>query len=285
MKTLGMDRGGSLEACVARSVDAPGRGVDTEFVRDRTYFPRAGLIQIATPEEIALVDPVRLGNLDPLARLLFESEAAKILHAGRQDLELFTVLFDRVPAPLFDTQKAAALVGLAPQIGYAALAETLLGATPGVALGRYDWLARPLADRALGYAAEDVAHLEPMRAILARRLESAGRLAEFDADMRADAGVERYRPHPGEAWQRIRSKHRLDGAALVRLKALARWREQRAMTENRPRQWILRDKALVVLARLAPRTETELARIRLLPPATRRRYGRMLLDLVAASGA
>ncbi|MGH8160814.1 MAG: HRDC domain-containing protein, partial [Gammaproteobacteria bacterium] len=216
-----------------------------------------------------------------LAPLLFESAAVKILHAGRQDLELFTVLFDRVPAPLFDTQAAAALLGLAPQVGYAALAETLLGVTPGVALGRYDWLARPLSEQALDYAAEDVANLEPMREILAARLKAEGRTVQFNETMREAAEAERYRPHPEEAWKRIRASRRLDEAALARLQSLAGWREQQAMKEDRPRQWILRDRALVVLARVAPRSGSELARIKLLRAADRRRYGSELLELLS----
>ncbi|MGH8273305.1 MAG: ribonuclease D [Gammaproteobacteria bacterium] len=281
MRAQLIDRLDELERFAALARVAPWLALDTEFVRDRTYFPRPGLIQIATPEQTALVDPVQLKSLAPLEALLFDSDALKILHAASQDLELFVVLFNRVPQPLFDTQKAAALLDLAPQIGYAALAETLLGAPPGAALGRYNWLKRPLAEQALEYAAEDVAHLGRMRDLLSARLETEGRTAEFAEAMLQNADAERYRPHPERAWKRIRAARKLDDTALSRLKPLAAWREEQAMREDRPRQWILRDNALAALARLAPQSDAELARTDLLRPAEHRRYGAKLIELLA----
>jgi ribonuclease D len=278
-----IDDADALKAFAARARTAPWLGLDTEFVRDRSYFPRAGLIQIATSEEIALIDPIRLASLAPLEPLLFGSAGEKIFHAGRQDLELFVVLFDRVPKPLFDTQTAAALLGLGDQLGYAALAESLLDAPPGLALGRYDWLKRPLSETAIAYAADDVAHLGAMRAMLATRIAESGRGAEFNDAMQANADPARYRPDPDRAWRRIRAARKLDGAARDRLKPLAAWRERQAMREDRPRQWVLRDRALVLLARRAPANPAELAEMRLVNPRDRRRYGEALLKLIAGS--
>lgn len=277
-----IDRPESLTAFAEEAKKAPWLGLDTEFVRDRHYYPQAGLIQIATSECSALVDPVALADLSPLAGLLCHTGMTKILHAGRQDLELFLLLFDDVPRPLYDTQVAAALTELAPQIGYAALAEELLGELPGISLGRYNWLKRPLSDKAVTYAATDVAHLARLRDALDKRLESSGKRGEFDAAMREMEKPDHYRPQPERAWKRIRQARRLGTQPRERLKQLAEWRERQAMQENRPRQWVLRDGVLVTLARLAPRTAEELSAVRDLAEPERRRYGSALLETIAA---
>ena len=276
-----IDRPELLADFVNEARDAPWLGLDTEFVRDRHYYPQAGLIQTATPDRTVLVDPVALTDLSPLADLLCDTVMTKILHAGRQDLELFLLLFDAVPHPLYDTQVAAAMVDMAPQIGYAALAEELLAEPPGIALGRYNWLKRPLSEKAVTYAATDVEHLARLRDVLDKRLDEAGKRGEFDAAMREMENPDHYRPQPERAWKRIRQARRLGAEPRERLKHLAAWREHQAMEENRPRQWVLRDGVLVTLARLAPRTPEDLASVRDLAAAERRRYGPALLDTLA----
>ena len=280
-----VDRPETLAAFVRDAEGASWLGLDTEFVRDRHYFPKAGLIQVATPERIALVDPVALSNLAPLAELLCRTEMTKILHAARQDLELFLLLFDAVPRPLYDTQVAAAMLDLAPQIGYSALAEELLQEPPGLALGRYDWLKRPLSENAIAYAATDVEHLARMRDILDARMEEAGKHGEFDAAMRDMENPDQYRPQPERAWRRIRQARRLSGKAKERLKHLAAWRERQAIEENRPRQWVLRDGVLVTLARLNPGTSQDLDAVRDLAGPDRRRYGSAVLGVLEAATA
>lgn len=277
-----IDRPEALRAFIDRALGSPWLGVDTEFVRDRHYYPRAGLIQIATPKEIGLIDPVRLEDLSLLVPLLLEPRAEKILHAARQDLELLLRLFGEVPTPLFDTQVAAARLGMASQMGYAALAEELLDERPEASLGHYDWLKRPLAPEALTYAAADVRHLRQMRDILTARLGATALLDPFRAAMRDLEDAERYRPQPSRAWRRVRSARRLGGLALDRLKRLAEWREEQAMAEDRPRQWIVRDAALVAIARRAPVSAAELAQISDLGPVARRRYSEALLAVTAA---
>ncbi len=281
-RPLLIDRPGTLAAFVEKANDASWLGLDTEFVRDRHYYPQAGLIQIATPDSIALVDPVALQDLSLLADLLCHTGMLKILHAGRQDMELFLLLFDAVPHPLYDTQVAAAMTDMAPQIGYAALAEELLGVPPGIALGRYNWLKRPLAEKAIGYAATDVEHLARLRDVLDKRLDEAGKRGEFEAAMREMENPEHYRPQPERAWKRIRQARRLGSQPRERLKHLAAWRERQAMEENRPRQWVLRDGVLVTLARFAPQSPEDLAAVRDLDAPERRRYGPALLETLAA---
>ena len=281
-KPLLIDRPDLLAAFVEKAKNAPWLGLDTEFVRDRHYYPQAGLIQIATPETNALVDPVALTDLTPLKNLLCNTAMTKILHAGRQDLELFLLLFDAVPHPLYDTQVAAAMTGMVPQIGYASLAEELLQEPPGIALGRYNWLKRPLEEKAVGYAATDVEHLARLREALDKRLEETGKRGEFEAAMRDMENPEHYRPQPERAWKRIRQARRLGSQPRERLKHLAAWRERQAMEENRPRQWVLRDGVLVTLARLAPRSSEDLAAVRDLAAPERHRYGSALLETLAA---
>lgn len=273
----------TLESFAAETAGTPWLGLDTEFVRDRHYFARVGLIQLAAPGAVVLIDPVAITDLSPLEPLLFAGTSEKIVHAGRQDLELLVQLFNRAPAPLFDTQVAAAMLGMAPQIGYASLAETLLGEPPGPALGRYDWLKRPLAPEALAYAATDVAHLAAMRDLLAARLTAQEQRDAFAATMRKHADAELYRPQPESAWRRVRQARRLTGLALARLQRLAEWRERQAMAEDRPRQWIVRDGVLVALARLAPKHPAQLDAINDLAPATRRRYASALLAALGAA--
>lgn len=279
-----IDRSGVLAQFAARARQQRWLGVDTEFVRDRTYFPRAGLIQIATPEEIALVDPVRLHGLAALEPLLFDSAMPKILHAASQDLELFVCLFDRLPTRVFDTQVAAACLGYAPQIGHGDLVEKLLQAATPPALGRYNWLRRPLEDKAIDYAAGDVMHLGALYRRLHEELRRANRLPAFEAAMQKLRDPDRYRPHPEVVWRRVHHARRLNEGALRRLKRLARWREEQAIRQNRPRQWVLRDKLLVVLAKRAPHSGAELAEIRLLNARARNRYGDSLLALISETG-
>lgn len=284
-KTRLIDRPADLAAFARESREAPWLGLDTEFVRDRQYYAQPGLIQVATPGCNALIDPVALDDLAPLAELLCATPMMKILHAGRQDLELFVQLFDRVPTPLYDTQVAAAMIELAPQIGYAALAEELLGVEPGIALGRYNWLRRPLTAEAVAYAAEDIEHLARLREILDGRLEQAGKTGDFAAAMREIEDDGRYRPQPEAAWKRIRQARRLGTDAKARLRHLAAWRERQAMKENRPRQWVVRDGVLVTIARLAPNKMEQLGEVRDLPDSARHRYGRAILEALATEPA
>jgi len=280
-----IDRPEALADFAAEAESSPWLALDTEFVRDRQYYPQAGLVQVGTPGKIALVDPVELTDLSPLKNLLCDTGMTKMLHAGRQDLELFLLLFDAVPHPLYDTQLAAAMTGMAPQVGYAALAEELLQEPPGIALGRYNWLKRPLEEKAIGYAATDVEHLARLREVLDQRLEEAGKHGEFEAAMRDMENPEHYRPQPERAWKRIRQARRLGAQARERLRHLAAWRERQAMEENRPRQWVLRDGVLVTLARLAPGSTEDLAAVRDLAAPERRRYGPALLETLAAVAA
>jgi ribonuclease D len=239
--------------------------LDTEFMRERTFFPKLCLLQLATVRHIACIDPLALADLTPLAALLTNPAGNKVVHAARQDVEALLTRFADAPVSLFDTQVAAALLGMQPQIGYGELVHRLLGLPLEKAHARTDWSVRPLSREQLEYAADDVRHLLPLRDILSRELEKLDRSAWFDAEMQRLETAFATRASPDEAWLRLRGLEALDPRRLAVAKALARWRELRAIHRDRPRGWILADDALYDLVRALPRNRAELQRIQSLP--------------------
>ncbi len=259
--------------------------LDTEFMRERTYYARLCLVQVASADRIACIDPLALDNLSPLLELLFDPRITKVLHAAHQDLEVFFDLCGRVPAPVFDTQIAAALAGHGSQVGYARLAQALLGVHLDKAHSRADWTRRPLEPDEVRYAADDVRYLRKMYRRLRAELERRGRLAWLEEDFRALVDPARYARDPGEAWRRVRGSGRLRPRSLLALSRLASWREEEARKRNQPRQWILRDALLLDLAQRLPRSAEALARLRDMPAATLRRYGDTLLEILEQARA
>ncbi len=254
--------------------------LDTEFVREKTYFPRLCLIQVATQSVLALIDPLALTDLSPLIAVMDKTSVTKVFHAGRQDLEIFYELTGRLPQPLFDTQLAATLLGHGDQIGYAALVEARCGVVLEKAHTRTDWTARPLSPGQLAYAADDVRYLVPLYQHLRRQLEQDGRLAWLATDLAALGNPETYAADPQQAWTRVRGSQGVSGKALERLRQLAAWREQKARLEDRPRRWVINDEALVDLARLAPVELASLAQLRGMDATTAHRYGPALLEVI-----
>ena len=259
--------------------------LDTEFVREQTYYPQLGLIQVASADRVACIDPLALPSLEPLLERLYDPAVTKVLHAAHQDLEIFFHWRGATPGPIFDTQLAALVLGDGHQIGYAALVQRQLGVELDKFHTRVDWRHRPLAPEWLTYAADDVRYLPELyrrqRAALAER----GWLEVLAEDFQALADPDRYRQYPEEAWRRIREHNRLSGAQRVVLRTLAAWRERQASTHDRPRRWILADAPLLELARRMPITLEELRRIRGLPAATLQRHGEDLLKQIAAARA
>lgn len=238
--------------------------VDTEFTRERTFYARLGLLQLATDEGIACVDPLRV-DLGQLLDILYDPRLLKVLHAGRQDLEVFHDLRGDVPAPVFDTQIAAALLGYAEQVGYAALVETTTGVKLPKLHTRANWEARPLTEEQLHYAADDVAYLRDVYQTLHARLIDAGRLDWQTQECTALTNPQLYRSDPDTAYLRVGAGNRLDIGAQPLLKALAAWRERAAQTRNRPRAWVAPDALLIEIARAAP---ADLDSLRALPGIT-----------------
>lgn len=259
--------------------------LDTEFIREQTYYPQLCLVQIASPDQIACIDPLALPSLEPLLAVLYDPTVTKVLHAAYQDLEIFYCLRGAVPAPVFDTQQAAAALGYGDQIGYAHLAQRMLGVALEKTHTRVDWRRRPLAAAWLAYAANDVRYLREIYLRQWAMLTERGWPEALAENFAALADPARYQPQPQEIWRRIRDHRRLRGPQQAVLQALAAWREEQAMHHDRPRRWILHDGLLLDMARRMPGDLDSLAQIRGLPPATLRRHGDTLLALIAAARA
>lgn len=270
---------GSMQrACEA--LRSAGRiGLDTEFMRERTFYPRLCLVQISTNERIYCLDPLELDDLDELWDTL--TLASWVLHSGRQDVEVLYLLTGHMPRRIFDTQIAAGLLGYAPQLGYGALVSELCGVALPKTHTRADWSRRPLTPALLEYAAQDVEYLLPARELLAERLEKLGRLEWAEEDSRDLLDETLYAADPVTAVQRVKGANRLPGRAHQAATKLAAWREKEAIEKDRPRQWIMKDATLLELATAGPRDLAALKRIDSLPSATVRRAGQALLGLLA----
>lgn len=256
-------------------------GLDTEFMRERTYYPQLCLVQVATDRTICCVDPLGARDIEVVWQTLMP--ASWVVHSGRQDIEVIYHAAGRMPVDLFDTQVAAALLGYQPQLGYAALVADLFGVQLAKSHTRADWSRRPLTDELIEYAAEDVEHLLPAADRLTECLAAAGRLEWALDDSRRLLDEALYRPDPDEAIRRLKGARRLSGRGLATARRLAAWREREAEQRNRPRQWILSDAALLALATAAPDSRSALNRIEGLPPGAIRRVGDELLETVAAT--
>jgi ribonuclease D len=246
-------------------------------MRERTYYAELALLQMADNDGVALIDP--LGAVDPeaIARLLCHPHQTKVLHAGRQDLEVLLPLTGAPIAPVLDTQLAAGLCGYAPQIGYGELVARELEVTLEKGQARTDWKRRPLSDQQLSYAADDVRYLLPLAARLEEKLAALGRSAWLAEDLAELADPLLYRVDPSDAWQRFKGIEALPVREQIRLRALAAWREERAIQRNLPRGWVLPDDIARTIARAAPATPDALARLDIMAPGTLEKLGPGLL--------
>ena len=237
--------------------------VDTEFMRENTYWPELCLVQIGDQKEAAAIDPLAEGiDLTPLWDLLCENEdVLKVFHAGGQDVEIVYNFTGKTPHPIFDTQIAMMAVSQSEQIGYANLVESWLNITIDKGARFTDWSRRPLTDRQIEYAIGDVTHLAKIFPKLLNKLMKTGRGAWLDAEMEKLADPQNYANDAGEAWKRIRSPGR-NAQVLGRLKALAAWRESEAQHKNIPRGRIMRDETLADIASHPPKAQGDLAKVR-----------------------
>ncbi|HWW19411.1 MAG TPA: ribonuclease D [Steroidobacteraceae bacterium] len=258
----------------------PAIGLDTEFMRERTYFARLCLLQLSFGARCVCVDTLALPDLASLRATMGDRNIIKVLHAARQDLEVLAPATGQVVG-LFDTQVAAALIGLPAQVGYGDLVHQLLGQTLHKAQTRTDWSHRPLTQAQIDYALDDVRHLLPLRERLTQRLRTLGRWAWFEEEMAQLDGAGPFVTDPEEAWHRIKGVGELDAARQTLARALAAWRERRAISADRPRSWILPDQVLRDLVIQAPRTMQQLGRIEELPEGVRTHSGPELLAVIA----
>lgn len=254
--------------------------LDTEFMRERTYYPQLCLVQVANPEQLACVDPLALEDLHPLLELTHDPGHTKVMHAARQDLEVLYLARGELPAPLFDTQIAAALLGFDAQIGYAGLVGELLGHDLPKAFQRADWSRRPLPQGQIDYAADDVRYLRELYPMLIERLEAAGRLEWVQADSAQLLDPALYESPPELAYKRVKRAGLLTPAQQQVVRALADWRERTAQQLDRPRSWICKDEALLELAQAQPVNPRALEAVPGVAPKTVQRRGEAILAAI-----
>ena len=251
-----------LAALCTRLRAEPFVTIDTEFMRERTYYPELCVVQLGGERENAVIDTLAAGlDLAPLADLLSDPAVLKVFHAARQDIEIFLELFGTVPTPLFDTQVAAMVAGFGDQVGYDALVGALTGGQIDKAHRFSDWSARPLSQAQVTYAAADVTHLHTAYQRLRDRLEREGRTAWVLEEMQVLTRAKTYRADPDTMWERLRPRtgnRRMLGV----LRGIAAWREREAQRVNIPRQRLLRDESLLEIAAVAPANSEALARCR-----------------------
>jgi ribonuclease D len=269
-----------LDAFCARLAEHDWFAIDTEFLREKTYYPKLCLVQVAIPEAAACIDPLAIDDLSPLFALLADGDITKVMHACRQDMEIFHHLSGITPAPVFDTQVAALLLGYADQIGYAGLVKEISGVTLDKLHTRTDWSQRPLSDDQIRYAADDVIYLVDIYRHIVTELQALGRLDWLAEDLRQLSDPALYEMAPENAWLRVKAANRLKGASLAVLQALAQWREETARRRDRPRGWLLRDDAMLDIARRRPATPEALQAIRGLGEGLLSRSGTELLGVI-----
>jgi ribonuclease D len=257
-------------------------GLDTEFLRERTYRAELCLLQLSSPLDACCVDPLALTDLSPLAPVLIEPRVTKVMHASRQDIEVLFPIAGMV-RPVFDTQVAAALAGLPAQIGYADLVRRLLGRELAKAHTRTDWSRRPLSAEQIEYALDDVRYLLPLREQLEEQLERSGRLAWLHEEMHAFLDGRNVATEPEQAWLRIKGLRSLDPSRERLARLLGAWRERRAIERNRPRGWILEDALLRDIVMRVPRSAAELAALPEFPSGLLKHCGAELLECIRAA--
>jgi ribonuclease D len=251
-----------LAALVERLAKQPFIAVDTEFMRENTYWPILCLIQVASPEEAAAIDPLADIDLKPLLDLMVANEdVLKVFHAGGQDLEIIHNLTGKVPHPLFDTQIAAMALGHGEQIGYSNLIESLLGHSLDKGARFTDWSRRPLDKRQIDYAIADVTHLATVFPRMVEKLRRNGRGTWLDEEMERLADPSSFAFDPQDAWKRLKMPSR-NPAVLGRLRAVAAWRETEARSKDLPRGRIMKDDTLGELVLHPPKTQDDLGRTR-----------------------
>lgn len=257
----------------ARAKDAPYVTIDTEFLRERTYWAKLCLIQMALPGdgEAVLVDPIEGEgmSMEPLYDLFRHKATVKVFHAARQDLEIFFVEGNCLPDPLFDTQVAAMVCGYGEQVGYETLVKKIAKENLDKTSRFTDWSRRPLTDAQKEYALADVTHLRLVYESLAAQIAKSGRQKWVAEELAILNDPATYTVHPDEAWMRIKTRTN-SGRFLAMVKALARFRERHAQTQNVPRSRILKDDALLELASSRPLNHDDLGKSRLLLREARR---------------
>jgi len=255
-----------LETFVNKISDAKWLAIDTEFLREKTYYAKLCLIQIEADGHLACIDPIAIDDLSAFNELMHNSNIVKVLHAAHQDLEILLQLSGQIPTPIFDTQVAASVLGIGDQMGYARLVESMLGVSLAKTQSRTDWSKRPLRDAQLEYAIDDVRYLAQIYPKMLEQLESQNRLSWLDKDFAKATNPETYAINAYERWKKVKGNQILKRPQLAILRELAAWREEKAEQSDRPRKWILSDDILLDMARQQPSTAEQIKEIRGINP-------------------
>ena len=262
MKEYFVDNDQQLEIlCKALSMQSV-IALDTEFLREKTYFAKLCLVQVACRDFVGCVDPLAFENLQPLLDVIYDSKIIKVMHSARQDLEIFYDITSELPANMFDTQITATLLGFGDQVGYANLVKSMLGVKLAKLHTRTDWSKRPLDKGQVQYALDDVRYLLEIHQQQQHQLEKLGREHWLDNEFSYLTNKQHYVSVAGIHWQKIRGNNTLKGVQLAILQNLAEWRDNYARNMNRPRQWIIKDDILIELARRQPANEQAMENIR-----------------------
>ena len=258
--------------------------VDTEFIRDTTYWPQLCLVQLADDDDARAVDVLAPGiELAPMFDLMADKSVLKVFHAARQDIEIFFNLTGAVPEPIFDTQVAAMVCGFGDSVGYEGLVAKLVGASIDKSSRFTDWARRPLTDRQIRYALDDVTHLRTVYEKLAGRLTDNGRVSWLEEELKTLTNPATYALDPDESWRRLKRLRSTKPEFLGVLRAVAAWRETAAQTRDVPRSRVIRDDVLIEIAANRPASAEDLTRIRGVGrDFAAGRHGRDILQAVAA---
>ena len=273
---------GALAELGAHLETLEGIGLDTEFLRERTYRAELCLVQVSAASDASCIDPLALSDLAPLARALTSPRIVKVMHASRQDLEVLLPVTGLV-RPVFDTQIAAALTGLPAQVGYAELVRRLTGHELPKTHTRTDWSRRPLSPEQIEYALDDVRYLLPLKTLLEEQLSKLGRSQWLAEELAALDDARSFTTEPEQAWLRVKGLRGLDDQRQRLAQELAAWRERRAVERNRPRGWILDDTALREIVLRVPRTLQALSNIEEVPMGVVKHCGAELLACIEAA--
>ena len=269
-----------LEAFMGKISTAKWVALDTEFLREKTYYAKLCLIQIEADGHRACVDPLMIDDLSSLIAVLNDPEVTIVLHAAHQDMEILLQLSGKVPAPIFDTQVAAAVLGLGDTMAYARLVEQMLGVSIDKSQVRTDWSRRPLKDAQLKYAIDDVRYLAQIYPMMLEKLNAQNRLEWLDKDFAKASDPQTYAINAESRWMKIRGNQVLKRPQLAILRELAAWRENLAEQKNLPRKWIIGDDILIDLARQNPKNSQEIGQIRGINADRTKKYHQRWLELM-----
>ena len=236
--------------------------IDTEFMREKTYYPRLCLLQMGTPDEVALIDPFEVHDLTPLAELLEDPDLLKLVHSGKQDIEILYNEVGVMPRPIFDVQVAASLLGHPKQVGYGVLVHAVCGITIDKKDSFTDWSRRPLTQSQLQYAANDVIYLPQIYRELSSALKRKHRLQWLEPEFEELIDPANYEAAPRDRYRRLKKGNQLTRRQLSAAREVAAWREERAMELDIPRKWVLTDEQIVDACKRETRTIDQLMMVR-----------------------